>query len=229
MTHPLKNFRCLALALLAAHCVAASPALAVAVSADTNGGYGAQVMDIILSNWKQPAGATGSTSVIVRITTDGRPFSCELRKSSGNPSVDDSVCLAVAKAGMFPPAPYAAPAEVALTFRYDSANALVGASPAAVGTPAAPPPPVKTFADIIMDNARPHLVLPEGLKGEHSATVRLLVLPDGSLGEYKMEKSTGQANLDAALLRALLQPGVIPAPPDAKEQNVYLTFTYGAK
>lgn len=221
MTLPLKNIRCLAFVLFAAQCVAVSSALAVTVSADTNGGYGAQVMDIILSNWKQPAGATGSTSVIVRITTDGRPFSCELRKSSGNPSVDDSVCLAVAKAGMFPPAPYAAPAEVALTFRYDSANAV---TPAAVS-----PAPVKTFADIIIDNARPHLVLPEGLKGEHSATVRLLVLPDGSMGEYKMEKSSGQANLDAALLRALLQPGVIPIPPDAKEQTVYLTFTLGSK
>ena len=82
---------------LVVSCLTAAPAFAVAVSADTNGGYGAQVMDIILANWTRPAGATGSTSVIVRITNDGRPFSCELRKSSGNPNVDDAKLLKLSK------------------------------------------------------------------------------------------------------------------------------------
>lgn len=200
-------------------CLTAAPAHAVAVSADTNGGYGAQVMDIILANWTKPAGATGSTSVIVRITNDGRPFSCELRKSSGNPAVDDAVCLAVAKAGIFPPAPYAAPAEVALTFVYDDGDA-----PAPATGTAAPTPP-KSYADTLMDNARPYITLPEGLKGEYSATVRLVVQPDGTLAEYKMEKPSGSGAFDAAVLRALLQPGVITLPPEGKEQNVYLTFT----
>lgn len=203
---------------LALSCLTAAPAYAVAVSADTNGGYGAQVMDIILANWTKPAGATGSTSVIVRITNDGRPFSCELRKSSGNPAVDDAVCMAVAKAGIFPPAPYAAPAEVALTFVYDD-----GAAPAPA-TQAAPPPP-KSYADTLMDNARPYISLPEGLKGDYTATVRLVVHPDGTLAEYKMEKTSGSAAFDAAVLRALLQPGVITLPPEGKEQNVYLTFS----
>lgn len=204
---------------LAVSCLTAAPAFAVAVSADTNGGYGAQVMDIILANWTKPAGATGSTSVIVRITNDGRPFSCELRKSSGNPGVDDAVCMAVAKAGIFPPAPYAAPAEVALTFVYDDKGA--GASAAPVSAQTQP----KSYADTLMDNARPHITLPEGLKGEYSATVRLLVQPDGTLAEYKMEKASGSSAFDAAVLRALLQPGVITLPPEGKEQNVYLTFS----
>ena len=204
---------------LVVSCLTAAPAFAVAVSADTNGGYGAQVMDIILANWTRPAGATGSTSVIVRITNDGRPFSCELRKSSGNPNVDDAVCMAVAKAGIFPPAPYAAPAEVALTFVYDDGGA---GAPAA---PASDQPPPKSYADTLMDNARPYITLPEGLKGEYSATVRLLVQPDGTLAEYKMEKPSGSSAFDAAVLRALLQPGVITLPPEGKEQNIYLTFS----
>ena len=204
---------------LVVSCLTAAPAFAVAVSADTNGGYGAQVMDIILANWTRPAGATGSTSVIVRITNDGRPFSCELRKSSGNPNVDDAVCMAVAKAGIFPPAPYAAPAEVALTFVYDDGGAGAPAAPASDQTPP------KSYADTLMDNARPDITLPEGLKGEYSATVRLLVQPDGTLAEYKMEKPSGSSAFDAAVLRALLQPGVITLPPEGKEQNVYLTFS----
>ena len=204
---------------LVVSCLTAAPAFAVAVSADTNGGYGAQVMDIILANWTRPAGATGSTSVIVRITNDGRPFSCELRKSSGNPNVDDAVCMAVAKAGIFPPAPYAAPAEVALTFVYDDGGAGAPAAPASDQTPP------KSYADTLMDNARPYITLPEGLKGEYSATVRLLVQPDGTLAEYKTEKPSGSSAFDAAVLRALLQPGVITLPPEGKEQNVYLTFS----
>ena len=204
---------------LVVSCLTAAPAFAVAASADTSGGYGAQVMDIIPANWTRPAGATGSTSVIVRITNDGRPFSCELRKSSGNPNVDDAVCMAVAKAGIFPPAPYAAPAEVALTFVYDDGGAGAPAAPASDQTPP------KSYADTLMDNARPYITLPEGLKGEYSATVRLLVQPDGTLAEYKMEKPSGSSAFDAAVLRALLQPGVITLPPEGKEQNVYLTFS----
>ena len=72
---------------------------------------------------------------------------------------------------------------------------------------------------------RPYITLPEGLKGEYSATVRLVVQPDGTLAEYKMEKPSGSGAFDAAVLRALLQPGVITLPPEGKEQNVYLTFT----
>lgn len=219
MFHTLQPLRLLAPAFVLG-CMAATPAHAVAVSADTNGGYGAQVMDIILANWTKPAGATGSTSVIVRITNDGRPFSCELRKSSGNQAVDDAVCMAVAKAGIFPPAPYAAPAEVALTFIYEDGGAV-----AAPATAADAPVQPKSYADTIMDNARPYLTLPEGLKGEYTATVRLLVHPDGTLAEYKMEKPSGSSAFDAAVLRALLQPGVITLPPEGKEQNVYLTFS----
>lgn len=204
---------------LVAGCLTAAPAFAVTVSADSNGGYGAQVMDIILANWTKPADATGSTSVIVRITNDGKPFSCELRKSSGKSGVDDAVCMAVAKAGIFPPTPYAAPAEVALTFVYDD-----GAVPRAAGQEPAQAP-AKSYADTLMDNARPHISVPEGLQGEYSATVRLLVQPDGTLAEYKMEKPSGSSAFDAAVLRALLQPGVITLPPEGKEQNVYLTFS----
>jgi TonB family protein len=213
MSRTLKLF-CLLAVALSAVCREVSPALAVSVSADSNGGYGAQVMDAILANWQKPANASGSTSVIVRITNDGRPFSCELRKSSGNAGVDDSICLAVAKAGSFPPTPYAAPAEVALTFMYDS--------PAGDG--AAASLPARSYADILIDNARPYLEIPAGITGGRSVTLRLHVKGDGALAQYEVEKSSGSAALDTAVLRALLQPGVIPAPPGGREQNVALTF-----
>lgn len=207
-------------------CLLPAPAAGVAVSADTSGGYGAQLMDIIIQNWTMPLGATGSTSVIVRITNDGRPFSCELRKSSGNSVVDDSICMAVAKAGIFPPTPYAAPAEVALTFLYDAAvarNANDGQSDT-FSTPEAVF--VKSYQDMLMDNAREQIQAPQHLKGDFTSTIRLLVRPDGTLAEYAMEQTSGSIEFDSAVLRALLHPGVITPPPDGKEQNVYLTFSY---
>jgi TonB family protein len=219
MPRTLKLLRLLVSTLPVAY-LAASPAGAVSVSADSNGGYGAQVMDVILANWQKPANASGSTSVIVRITNDGRPFSCELRKSSGNAGVDDAICLAVAKAGSFPPTPYAAPAEVALTFLYDS----IADRNAEAATPAAVPPP-RSYADILMDNARPHLEIPGGITGSQTVALRLNVKGDGSLAQYQVEKSSGSPALDTAVLRALLQPGVIPVPSDGREQDVVLTFT----
>lgn len=210
----------LCLVALGMVCLNGSPAGAVTVSADTSGGYGAQVMDTILNNWVRPPDAGGTVSVIVRVTNEGRPFSCELRKSSGFAPVDDSICIAVAKAGQFPPTPYGAPAEVALTFILDA--------PGVVNTPTVDPStgqPVKTYSEILLDNARPHLQAPPNLVGEFGATIFLRIQPDGTLAEYKMEKPSGNATVDAAILRALLEPGVIPLPPEGKEQNVYLTIT----
>ena len=204
-------------------CFFAAPATGAVVSADTNGGYGAQLMDIIIQNWTMPSGATGSTSVIVRITNEGRPFSCELRKSSGNSIVDDSICMAVAKAGIFPPPPYAAPAEVALTFLYDGAVASENQPAAPSGQDIAF---AKPYQDILMDNAREKIQVPQHLQGEFTATIRLLVRPDGTLAEYAMEKTSGSIEFDSAVLSALLQPGVITPPPDSTEHNVYLTFSY---
>ena len=201
----------------------ASPAAGAVVSADISGGYGAQIIDIIIQNWIMPANATGSTSVIVRITNDGRPFSCELRKSSGNSVADDSICMAVAKAGVFPPTPYAAPAEVALTFLYDVA---VAAGDKSSDDSAPDSAQVKPYQDTLMDNAREQIQMPQHLRGDFSATIRLLVRPDGSLAEYAMEKTSGSIEFDSAVLRALLQPGVITPPPDGQEHNVFLTFSY---
>jgi len=192
---------------------------AAVISADTNGGYAAKVLDLLLENWTVPVGASGSTSVIVRITNEGKPFSCELRKGSGNAAVDDAICMAVAKTASFPPPPYAMPAEVALTFVYQEN----------MPAPSATQQPQKSYADIIQENARAHLTLPKKLKGKHSTKVRLRILGDASLGEYKVEKSSGSADFDAAVLRALLHPGVIVSPPDGKEQIVFLTFSVSDK
>ncbi len=249
--------------------LAGQPALAVVVSADTNGGYGGQVLDILMQNWVRPEGASGSTSVLVRITTDGRPFSCELRKSSGQAAVDDSICLAVAKAGIFPPAPMGMPAEVALTFVFEGPVTAIPnptmpiPTPADIpspGTPVAPVPagqpnsplpasPVpapsgavspipatqaitsttgasSSYSDTIMANARPYVEIPQGLTGEYTATVSLIIAPNGTVLESRMDKPSGSTAFDAAILRALLTPGVVIPPYDGQQQNLFLNFAF---
>ena len=76
-----------------------------------------------------------------------------------------------------------------------------------------------------MENAKKSLAFPDSLRGAFTASVRLLVRPDGSLVEYNMEKNSGSLEFDAAVLRALLQPGVLVPPPDGVEQSVFLTFS----
>lgn len=268
--------------------LAGQPALAVVVSADTSGGYGGQVLDILMQSWVRPEGASGSASVLVRITTDGRPFSCELRKSSGQSFIDDSICLAVAKAGIFPPTPMGMPAEVALTFVFDntgtaaipsptmpiptladipSPGAPAGAAPStqppspssptplpaspapatspnpspASQLPASPAPAASSatlavpaggaasstaYSDTIMANARPYVEIPQGLAGEYTATVSLTIAPDGTVLESRMDKPSGSAAFDAAILRALLTHGVIIPPYDGQQQNLFLNFAF---
>ena len=200
----------------------ASPAAALTASADFNAGYGAKVMEKVLQHWTRPTGAKGLSIVIVRLTGEGRPFSCEISVSSGDALVDDAICAAVAKAGNFPPPPNGAPAEVAISFSYDDTGLPAGAVEA--------PLPRKSYADIIKENAYPHFTMPEGIpQGEYNAVARLMIRQDGSLAACQMEQSSGIPQLDSAIMRALLQPGVITPPPDGHAANVSLPFVIRAR
>lgn len=85
-------------------------------------GYGAQVLDIVLENWKNPdPSATGTTSITIRLAKDGRPFSCETRAFSSSKITDASFCETIAKIGAFPPYVGTQNPEITLTFRHDSA------------------------------------------------------------------------------------------------------------
>lgn len=203
----------------------ASRAEALTASADVNAGYGAKVMEKVLQHWIRPAEAKGLSIVIVRLTGEGRPFSCEISVSSGNIAVDNAICAAVAKAGSFPPPPSSSLTEVAISFFYDDA----GASPLN-GDASEKAPARKSYADIIKENAYPHFSMPEGIpQGEYHAAARLMIRQDGSLAACQMEQSSGIPQLDSAIMRALLQPGVITPPPDGHAANVSLPFVIRAK
>lgn len=99
-------------------------AQALTVSADTNGflgtSYGEKVLNSILQNWQKPqTDVAGRTAVIIRVTKDGRPFSCEIRQNSTSTVVDNSICQTVAKIGQFPPLGSNDTGEIYLSFVHD--------------------------------------------------------------------------------------------------------------
>ncbi len=93
---------------------------AVVASADMQNAYSSEVLKKVLQNYQKPANASGYAVALIRIGRDGRPFSCEMQKSSNSAYVDEAICIAVANAASFPlPLNNADSAEVYLTFAYD--------------------------------------------------------------------------------------------------------------
>jgi colicin import membrane protein len=86
---------------------------------------------------------------------------------------------------------------------------------------------VQTWADRISARVRNNLVLPPGASGNPEALVSIALLPDGSVvGEPRMKRSTGNAALDTAILRAIVKSSPLPKPddPSAFQRNVDLIF-----
>lgn len=106
-------------------CMHVSAAHALAVSADTKPfldvNYGESVLNTILASWQKPQlDVSGVTAVTIRLAKDGRPYSCEVRHSSSNPAVDNSICETVSQIGQFQPLKANDTGEVYLTFVHDN-------------------------------------------------------------------------------------------------------------
>ncbi len=82
-----------------------------------------------------------------------------------------------------------------------------------------------TYAQQIMENAKPHLVLPSALpRGIYTAKVRLKVDKNGELVRYSTVTSSGNIMYDDFLRKVLKTEGVIPVPKKGNEE-VILTFS----
>ena len=195
------------------------PAAPLAAAADTTG-YGGQVLAAVLPHWNPPAGLNGLAQVLVRVSSQGRVLSCEGRNPlGGRPGeplnaeqirLNDAACQAVAVPSGFPAPAYGMVSEVILTF--------------AAGNYASSPEKAEGYAEGIIKRASPRVVVPVRLGGELSARVRLRISADGAVEEAKVEKSSGNKELDASILNALTLPGVVTPPPDGNSE-VILTFT----
>ncbi len=80
-------------------------------------GYGAKVLNLVVSSWQNPdPNAYGTSGIILRLTQDGRPYSCEIIVKSSSPLADNSICDTIAKIGLFPLPNPMQNTEIALTF-----------------------------------------------------------------------------------------------------------------
>lgn len=85
----------------------------------------------------------------------------------------------------------------------------------------------ETWAGRISAKVKPNVVVPPGASGNPEAVVAISLLPDGSVvGEPRLRQSTGNAALDAAILRAIVKSSPLPKPEDPAvfERNLELKF-----
>ena len=201
-------------------------------SADQLGGYSGNVLEKVLRRFSPPANMRGIVRVLVRVGADGRPLSCDdasqasqraagnsfavrpLREGQLSPdaaaedALVDAACRAVALSGSFGPAPYSMPAEIFLT---------LAAGPL-------PPDSGSAYATQVMERVRPHIHLPIRLGGPFEATVRVKVSADGRFEALELVRSSGKAEVDAALVQAFAVPGVLPPPGQPRELELSFTL-----
>ena len=141
--------------------------------------YESLVLAKISKNLTPVPGAKGASTVLIRLTQDGRPFSCEIKKTSGMQQADDAVCLAVANAGVFPPPPDAAGGAVTVTVSHQA-------------------PPLNAQPEKQQD------VLPAQLPGDDRAEAGLRDPGQGSAPEafYSYPLASGQADPNSYLPEA---------------------------
>ncbi|WP_298065903.1 TonB family protein [uncultured Mailhella sp.] len=192
--------------------LSASQAQAFTAAADTSAGYGSLVLGQLMRGLTRPAGAGGTSLVEIDIAPDGTVSSCRVIQSSPSPALDAAVCTAAAKGAPYPYPPYGAPATVSLAFCWDDA-------------PAASASQSMTYAEILRRNITPRIVIPAAPSGSWTTTILLDIYADGSLQSCQVTHPSGSEAVDAAVLKAALQPGSITPPPRHEAQHVTLTFT----
>lgn len=68
------------------------------------------------------------------------------------------------------------------------------------------------YAGKIRGKIRGNIVLPQGIQGNPEAVFAVTQLPSGEVIDVRMKKSSGNANLDAAIERAILKSSPLPKP-----------------
>lgn len=195
----------------------AEPAAAYSAAADNIGGYSTQVLNQLLRVWRQPAGARGMAVMELRIDPSGHLTDCSVLQGSATPGADASVCTAAHNAGPYPFPPFGAEARVSVAMAYGPGD---GSSDNA---------PAPSYAEMLRQAIVPHIIMPHGLSGSWTTVVQLDIWADGTVRDCRINRPSGNADVDAAVMAAVRTPGVIPVPPEHSEQRVTLSFTLSAR
>ena len=85
---------------------------------------------------------------------------------------------------------------------------------------------LKAYADKIAAKVRGNIILPPGVSGNPVGVFYVDQLPDGSVIEVRLKRSTGNAQLDAAIERAIQKSSPLPKPDRAELFQRTLNFEF---
>ena len=72
-----------------------------------------------------------------------------------------------------------------------------------------------SYVDSIVRSIRPKIVVPPDVKGHPEAVFDVIQVPDGSIVDVRLKRSSGHDALDKAIERAILKSSPLPKPPQA--------------
>lgn len=107
---------------------------------------------------------------------------------------------------------------------------LAGASggPGSTGTALQSSGPSATYAGRIKAKIRPNIIFSDSASGNPLAEVEVRVAPDGNIIARRLTKPSGNADWDAAVLRAIDRTEVLPRDTDGRVPPVMvISFKYG--
>ena len=85
---------------------------------------------------------------------------------------------------------------------------------------------LKAYADKIAAKVRGNIILPPGVSGNPVGVFYVDQLPDGSVIEVRLKRSTGNAQLDAAIERAIQKSSPLPKPDRSELFQRTLNFEF---
>lgn len=199
------------------------PLTPIGAGADIAGGYAGQVLQKFLPHWEPPKGSSGVLLVLLRLSNEGQLLFCETKKGTGNAALDESPCLAALKAKSFGAPPSGGVSEVWLSLATDREALLAGNK-----TQQKQQPKQLSYAEQVMKAVRPYIAVPPQLGGKkHTVELSVRIVDQegkGGVEQMTVSKSSGRGDVDAAVLAALCEPGILPAPPE-QYMNLRLVFT----
>ncbi|MCK6387038.1 MAG: TonB C-terminal domain-containing protein, partial [Zoogloea sp.] len=85
---------------------------------------------------------------------------------------------------------------------------------------------LKAYTDKIAAKVRGNIILPPGVSGDPVGVFYVDQLPDGSVIEVRLKRSTGNAQLDAAIERAIQKSSPLPKPDRSELFQRTLNFEF---